>query len=115
MVVHRGGPLRRAGERISMVNGYIATDVRVDDQTRNLDLFHVDEPQTLGREWARYAAWRSRRRLDLLISDIDNVGPDAAGRSVDVVQRLVHATSDANTAIADLQRTDRPEIHHYEQ
>lgn len=112
MVVHRGGPLRHAGERISMVNGYIATDVRVDDQTRNVDLFHVDEPVTLAREWARYAAWRSRRRLDLLIDDIDRA--DAVADPADAAQRLAHATHDVEVAITDLQRTDRPEIHHYE-
>jgi hypothetical protein len=112
MVVHRGGPLHQSGERISMVNGYIATDVRVDDQTRNVDLFHVDEPVTLAREWARYAAWRSRRRLDLLIDDIDRA--DSVVDPVDVAQRLAHATHDVGVAITDLQRTDRPEIHHYE-
>jgi hypothetical protein len=112
MVVHRGGPLHQLGERISMVNGYIATDVRVDDQTRNVDLFHVDEPVTLAREWARYAAWRSRCRLDLLIDDIDRA--DSVADPVDVVQRLGHATHDVGVAITDLQRTDRPEIHHYE-
>jgi len=111
MVVHRGGPLRTAGERISMVNGYIATDVSVDDQTRNLDLFHVDEPATLTREWARYAAWRSRRRLDLLIDELDDAVVDPS----EVVQRLTDATHDVGRAIADLSRTDRPEIHHYEQ
>jgi hypothetical protein len=112
MVVHRGGPLHQTGERISMVNGYIATDVRVDDQTRNVDLFHVDEPVTLAREWARYAAWRSSRRLDLLIDDMDHA--DAAADPVEVAQRLEHALRDVEVAIADLQRTDRPEIHHYE-
>jgi len=112
MVVHRGGPLHQSGERISMVNGYVATDVGVDDQTRNIDLFHVDEPVTLAREWARYAAWRSRRRLDLLIADMDHA--DSVAEPLDVVQRLVHATHDVGVAITDLQRTDRPEIHHYE-
>ncbi len=112
MVVHRGGPLHQAGERISMVNGYITTDVRVDDQTRNVDLFHVDEPVTLAREWARYAAWRSRRRLDVLIEDFDRA--DAVADPIEAAQRLAHATHDVDVAIADLRRTDRPEIHHYE-
>jgi hypothetical protein len=110
MVVHRGGPLHESGERISMVNGYIASDVSVDDQTRNVDLFHVDEPATLTREWARYAAWRSQRRLELLIRDLNDVSTDAA----EVVGRLADATHDVGVAITDLQRTDRPAIHHYE-
>ena len=112
MVVHRGGPLHESGERISMVNGYVSTDVCVDDQTRNIDLFHVDEPVTLAREWARYAAWRSRRRLDLLLDDLDHV--DTVAEPLDVAQRLGHAIHDVGVAITDLQRTDRPEIHHYE-
>lgn len=112
MVVHRGGPLGQPGERISMVNGYIATDVRVDDQTRNVDLFHVDEPATLAREWARYAAWRSRRRLDLLIDEFNNVDPGAS--PVRVAESLAHATHDVARAISDLDGADRPEIHHYE-
>ena len=97
-----------------MVNGYIATDVSVDDQTRNLDLFHVDEPATLTREWARYAAWRARRRLDLLIDELDDPTSPMAD-PIDVVDRLAHATHDVSSAIADLNRTDRPDIHHYEQ
>jgi hypothetical protein len=113
MVVHRGGPLHQPGERISMVNGYIATDVTVDDQTRNVDLFHVDEPATLTREWARYAAWRSQRRLELLINDLNDSSTDVIDAG-GVVERLAEATHDVGAAITDLQRTDRPAIHHYE-
>jgi len=35
MVVHRGAPLTSAGERISMVNGYVSTNCNVDDQHRH--------------------------------------------------------------------------------
>ena len=113
MVVHRGGPLHQSGERISMVNGYVATDVGVDDQTRNVDLFHVDEPVTLAREWARYAAWRSRRRLDLLIADH---GPCRVGRRAAWTWPIgwftPHTTSASRSQICSALTV--PEIHHYE-
>ena len=59
MVVHRAGPLASLDERISMVNGYVALDTTVDEQSRSADLIALDDHNVLFTEWAKYAAWRS--------------------------------------------------------
>ena len=41
MVVHRAGPLNSLDERITMVNGYVALDTSVDDQSRSADLLSL--------------------------------------------------------------------------
>jgi hypothetical protein len=108
MVVHRGGPLSVAAERITMVNGYISTDVTRDDQTRHQDLFHVDDPQTLSAEWARYAAWRAQQRLGRLINDLP-IGLDPS----DAAERLVSAVADVTHTVEGLTE-GLSTIHHYE-
>ena len=108
MVVHRGGPLSVAAERITMVNGYISTDVTRDDQTRHQDLFHVDDPQTLSAEWARYAAWRAQQRLGRLIQDL----PPGLDPS-DAAERLASAVADVTHTVESLTE-GLSTIHHYE-
>ena len=54
------GEMHALSERISMVNGYVATDTTLDSQSRSRDLLHVDPPAVLFAEWAKFAAWRSR-------------------------------------------------------
>jgi len=70
MVVHRAAGLTEPGERITMVNGYVATDTSRDDQSRSADLIHVDDPEALWTEWARFAAWRSAGRLQSVVDDL---------------------------------------------
>lgn len=71
MVVHRATPLARLTERISMVNGYVALDTTLDDQSRTADLIIVDDHESLWTEWAKMAAWRSKGRLQSLIDEIE--------------------------------------------
>lgn len=93
MVVHRGGPLTDLAERITMVNGYVATDTSIADQSRSADLIGVDDPEVLYADWARFAAWRSRDRLDRLIDSLSfGLAPDEAATALE-------------SAIADVQRT----------
>lgn len=108
MVVHRGGPLSVAAERITMVNGYISTDVTRDDQTRHQDLFHVDDPRTLSAEWTRYAAWRAQHRLGRLIEDLplDLDPSDAADRLSSAVADVTHTVKGLTEGLS--------RIHHYE-
>jgi hypothetical protein len=93
MVVHRGGPLTDLAERITMVNGYVATDTSIEDQSRSADLIGVDDPTVLYTDWARFAAWRSRDRLDRVIESMPfGLAPDDAATTLE-------------SAIADVQRT----------
>lgn len=108
MVVHRGGPLTALAERITMVNGFVATDPTLADQARNADLIGVDDDAFLYADWARYAAWRSRGRLDRIIDDF-GFSSDA-----DVVAtKLEAAVEDVVRAIAEM-RAGAQSTAHYE-
>ena len=108
MVVHRGGPLTDLGERITMVNAYVATDTSLDAQSRNRDLIGVDDPEALYTEWAKSVAWRSASRLERLIAR-PGFSPDVAL----VAAELEWAVEDVQTAIAEM-RAGESRIDHYE-
>lgn len=109
MVVHRGGPLNKPGERISMVNGYVSTNTALDDQHRHKDLTLVDDPEALYAEWAKHSAWRARHRLSSLISDM-TYSPDR----VAVADQLEDAIRDVTQTIADMRDQGDHQMHHYE-
>lgn len=109
MVVHRGAPLAAPGERITMVNAYVALDTSKDDQSRSRDLIAVDPADALYAEWARHAAWRARTRLERLEETMAfGVGPE------DAAAMLEAAIADAQQAIDEMRHGETaPE--HYEQ
>lgn len=108
MVVHRGAPLERPGERITMVNAYESLDLSYDLASRTRDLIAVDDPEVLYTEWVRHVAWRARHRLEALERDT------AFGlQPADAVTALRHAIDDITTAIADIEAGAR-EPEHYE-
>ncbi len=108
MVVHRGGPLTAKAERITMVNGYVALDTSFEMQSRMADLKHVDDPELLYFEWARFAAWRARSRLDTVIDTIGyGVSPEDAAAMLD------RAVGDVVRAAEEI-RAPLPVIDHYE-
>ena len=108
MIVHRGAPLNALGERISMVNGYVAMDSSADEQSRSRDLIVVDDPELLYTEWAKYAAWRAHERLGALIADL----PFGAG-SESASAKLEASIVDVQRAIADM-RAGEVVVEHYE-
>lgn len=108
MVVHRGGPLTRQAERITMVNGYVALDPTVDEQSRSADLIGVDDSHILFAEWAKFAAWRARERLDHLIDTL----PFTDNADL-VATRLEAALADATRAAIEMRGEARP-AHHFE-
>lgn len=108
MVVHRAGELSELCERISMVNGYVATDTTPDGQSRSRDLLHVDPPEVLYAEWAKFAAWRSHGRLATLIESLEFTSDKDA-----VIGELEHAIADVQQAITEMQAGLQP-IEHYE-
>ncbi len=108
MVVHRGAPLRSPGERITMVNAYVATDRTRADQSRSRDLIGIDDPVTLYAEWSRHAAWRSIGRLQHVIDDAE-FGLDGETAA----DRLEQAIADVRRTIDDMRAGER-EAEHYE-
>ena len=64
MVVHRAKGLSAAGERITMVNGYVPRDISFPDFSRFDQLSLVDPPHIAASEYARHLQWMARERLD---------------------------------------------------
>jgi len=109
MIVHRGAPLEKPGERISMVNGYVSTNTSGDDQHRHKDLRLVDDPQALYTEWAKHAAWRAQNRLNSLINNLSFTADQKV-----VAAKLEDAIKDVSDAIADMRDDSEHNMHHYE-
>lgn len=107
MVVHRAAPLDALVERISMVNGYVALDTAVDDQSRTADLIIVDDHEALWTEWAKMAAWRSHGRLRDLIESLEFTSDRDA-----VVAQLEAAVADVRKAIDEMQSGERMTEHY---
>ena len=107
MVVHRAAPLVKSKERISMVNGYVALDTTLDDQSRTADLIIVDDHESLWTEWAKMAAWRSGERLQSLIAGLEfNRDRDA------VIADLESAVVDVQQAIEEMRAGERMTEHY---
>jgi len=107
MVVHRAGPITEPCERISMVNGYVATDTTSDEQSRSGDLIGIDDPQALYAEWAKYAAWRAHGRLGNLIDSLaftSDIGH--------VTTELEQAVADVQRAVEDMRAGERQALHY---
>ena len=109
MVVHRGAPLNKPGERISMVNGYVSMDTSCEDQHRHKDLTLVDDPNALYAEWARHAAWRARSRLDSMLREIEFSSDRLA-----VAGQLEDAIVDVRKAVDEMNDLSDHKMHHYE-
>jgi len=109
MVVHRGAPLKAPGERISMVNGYVAMDTSGDDQHRHIDLTLVDDPESLYAEWAKHSAWRASNRLNHLINTID-----FSSDYKSIASQLEAAVKDVTDTVDEMRDHDNHEMHHYE-
>ncbi len=108
MVVHRGAPLTKPGERITMVNGYVSTNCLVDDQSRSRDLIGIDDPASLYTEWAKHTSWRTQNRLKKII---DHMSFNQSSKQV--LERLEFAAKDLLKTIDDMKAGPR-EAKHYE-
>lgn len=108
MVVHRAAPVRKKQERITMVNGYVALNPMLNDQSRCRDLIAVDDPSILWTEWAKFVAWRSHGRLAALLEELPFTDDVEA-----VVGKLQHAIADVQQAVSEM-RDGEVAISHYE-
>jgi len=108
MVVHRGAPLKKPGERITLVNAYVSTNCLVDDQSRSRDLIGIDDPSSLYTEWAKHASWRTQNRLKKII---DPMAFDHDPK--EVLDKLESAAKDLVKTIDDMKSGPR-EAQHYE-
>lgn len=109
MVVHRAAALTAPGERITMVNAYVALDTTGNDQSRSQDLIGVDPDEVLYAEWSRHVAWRARTRLAELEAAIE-FGVSAEEAAAQLEQAVV----DVQRAVSDM-RAGSVDAAHYEQ
>ncbi len=87
-VVHRASRLETAGERITLVLGYIPLDQSGPDPT-NVDYMSAWGHPGISAELARHAAWLSSQHLAALASQID---PDASAASAATALRAAVAS-----------------------
>ena len=104
MVVHQAKGLREAGERITMVNGYVAADARIEDFTRYDQLKLVDPEDVSATEFARHHALLAQRLVTQAGFEADDSIHIANLR--EAARRLL--------AVADeIAATGRGEMDHY--
>lgn len=108
MVVHRATGLRRAAERITMVNGYVPGDPNIPDYTRFDQLFLADPPHVAASEYARHAAWVGRERLQAFIDrSVYSADRAALAAELEAVAAYLSRTS------ADIRQAGAAPMEHF--
>jgi hypothetical protein len=108
MVVHRAKGLRRAAERITMVNGYMPGDPGVADYTRFDQLALADPAHVAAPEYARHAAWLGREMLQALI-DAPVYGADRAT----IAARLESVATYLSKAGSSIRESGNAAMEHF--
>lgn len=108
MVVHRAKGLTRPGERITMVNGYVPTDLRYSDFTRYDQLCLADPPHVVTAEYERHVAWLARERARQIIGSTEFSDDRAASAA-----RLEAIASELQKAAEQIRSAADAEIEHF--
>ncbi len=108
MVVHRAKGLREAGERITLVNGYVPADMRYPDYTRYDQLSLVDPEQIAVSEYARHIAWMGRESLGNQLQGFE-FSDDREGFASEL-ERVAELLSGA---AQQLRITEKPQMDHF--
>lgn len=64
MIVHRATALEEAGERITLVNGYVPAEIGFPDYTRFDQLSLADPMHVAAGEYSRHVAWMGQQMLE---------------------------------------------------
>lgn len=96
MVVHRGRALTRPGRRVTMVNGYVPTDLRLPDYCRYDQLCLADPAHVVTPEYERHVAWRVRERArEILAATVFSDDRDGAATRLEALAREIAAAAGA--------------------
>lgn len=100
MVVHRAKGLREAGERITMVNGYVPREIGFPDYTRFDQLYLADPAPVATAEYVRHVAWMGREMLrDPIENPLYGDDRERIAKHLDaVVDTLQHAAQEIRQA-----------------
>ena len=104
MVVHQAKGLTKAGERITMVNGYVAADARIEDFTRFDQLKLVDSEDVATTEYARHHAKLAER----LVSQAGFCKDDGVH-----IANLREAARRLLAVAEEIEQTGQGELEHY--
>lgn len=108
MVVHRAKGLLAAGERITMVNGYVPRDVRFPDFSRFDQLSLVDPAHVVGTEYLRHRQWMMRERLNAQLEASEfHADTDAMADDLTAMAR------DMDEVAAQLRAAGQSEVEHF--
>ena len=104
MVVHQAKGLQEAGERITMVNGYVAADARIADFTRYDQLKLVDPPHVVTSEFAQHTAHLAAR----MVTQAGFVEDESLH-----VENLRQAAKRLLAAADEIEQTKQTKLDHY--
>ncbi|MEH6546812.1 MAG: hypothetical protein V7701_10310 [Sneathiella sp.] len=108
MVVHRARALREAGERITLVNGYVPADLSVADFTRFDQLYLADPAHIAASEYARHSAWWGQQILTSQIKD-----PTFETDRSKIADRLEAVSKMLGEAAAQIRAADQARMEHF--
>jgi hypothetical protein len=89
-----------------MVNGYVALDAMLGEQSRTRELVCIDDPNVVWTQWARFVAWRASARLYQLVET-----PAFGIRPYEAISLLEHAVEDVQRALDDTREGEVPIKH----
>jgi len=108
MVVHRAKGLTKAGERITMVNGYVPRDVSFPDYTRFDQLYLVDPEHMAASEYMRHVSWMGRELLAGQLKDFD-----FSSDKTQMAESFEQIAQMMSTAAEQLRKADEAKIEHF--
>ena len=104
MVVHQAKGLEEEGRRITMVNGYVAADPRIEDYSRYDQLSLVDPAHIVTAEYARHEALRAQELINQAGFDSD--------RDI-YIHSLREAARRLTQAANVIEKADSAQIEHF--
>lgn len=108
MVVHQAKGLTAPGERITMVNGYVAADPAIADYTRFDQLTFADPADIVTSEYVRHQAFHAERRLAAVRSEQTFTSDrEAEAARLDALAALLTKTA------TDLRQADNAKMEHF--
>ncbi len=106
-VVHRATGLKSPGERITLVNGYMASDPTIKDYTKFGQLCHVDPIGILSKEFTNHTAAHVKKLLDEKILD-----KNFQDFNLDTIKQLENASEILKSAIDQLKK-GKSDMEHF--
>lgn len=105
LVVHQAKGLLEPGERITMVNGYVAAEKGIADYSRYDQLVHADPAHVVASEYLRHVGYMTARDLD--------VGTGFAPAGADQADMLERAAQTLQEAAEQLRKAGTSKLEHF--